>query len=128
MMAVAMLAAACSPGIIDCAGPGLSVDVTSLSRFWRAGATYTVCADRKCSTVRFPTVDRAPDRIFVSGPEEVGRPGSISVVIASNGRRQFSAHTTNRGRFVPHSGDGGKCLAGVVLVRVDADGHFSGAD
>src|SRR5947207_15603436 len=78
MIGVAMLLARCGTPGIDCGGPSLIVDVSSLSQFWHPGAGFTICADLACSTYHVETGDQVHESLRVSLPKGGVRPQYVS--------------------------------------------------
>jgi hypothetical protein len=116
-----LLASSCAgSAIIDCAGPGVNVDLRDVgSHFPRAG-TVTGCADSECVTYR-PGPDGATEHYLFLPLRTFGVvPKTITVTVTENGRKTFSAASSQQ--FSAHHG--GQCSNGLFFVRVDSSGKF----
>jgi hypothetical protein len=119
-LASAVAGGCASHGIIDCAGPGVNVDMRDLGARFAKSGRVTACADRKCVT--FPPGPSGETQLYPFVPlHALGvPPKAISVRITEDGRTVFSAATHEQ--FSAHRG--GKCSNGLFYVRVDASGQF----
>jgi len=108
--------------IIDCAGPGVNVDLRGLgSAQFPRSASVTGCAEGKCVTYR-PGADGSTEHfLFVPLPALGVAPKAISVRVSKNGRTVFAAATHEQ--FSVHRG-GPKCSTGLYFVSVDQAGEF----